>query len=260
MQKKHIYRVMVVLALLGLAILNCGWLFNVKKPEKITVFAASSLTDVLKEAAKMYEAEHKEVKIVFNFASSGALQTQIEQGAEADIFASAANKHMYILLQEKLFSGERIFDLAGNQLAVIAQKDSNLTVHSPADLLQAQSIAIGYPNSVAVGKYSSEMLKHQHLWEQIKDRLVYAINDRQVLQLVESGKAEVGIVYVTDLRASTKVKSLYTVPTKMHTGINCPIGTLNNSQHAKAANAFVDWLMSEEGRELFEEYGFSVED
>lgn len=260
MQKKLGFRVLVVLLAFGLAVLNCAWLFPAKKREEVKVFAASSLTDVLQEAAVDFEAKNPGIKISFNFASSGALQTQIEQGAEVDIFASAGNKQMHALMDERLITAEAIHDLAGNQMVVIARKDSNLTVGSPRDMVQAKAIAIGYPNSVPAGKYGSEILKGQGIWDQARDKLVYAINVRQVLQLVETGQADLGIVYATDVRASSKVKVLYTVPLRMHTGINFPIGTLSNSKHAEAANLFIAWLLAPEGRELFEEYGFSVED
>lgn len=259
MQKKLAYRVLVVLIALGLAILNCAWLFP-KKREEVKVFAASSLTDVLQEAAREFEVENTGVKILFNFAASGALQTQIEQGAEVDIFASAGNKQMHALMDERFITPDAIHDLAGNQMVVIARKDSSFNFSSPQDMLRAKQIAIGYPNSVPAGKYGSEILRSQGIWDQAKDKLVYATNVRQVLQFVEAGKAELGIVYATDVRSSNKVKVLYTVPLKMHTGINFPIGTLSNSKHAKVANQFIDWLLSPEGRELFEEYGFSVED
>lgn len=252
------------LTLLGLAltsiILIVGCQFTQPNTNTaLSVSAAASLKEVLEEIQPLYQKARSNINLTYNFAASGALLQQIEQGAPADIFISAAARQMDVLEQKgALVPGTRS-NFANNRLAIVVPKGAN-KVKTVKDLKDSGigRIAIGEIRSVPAGQYAEQTLKKLNLLDQIKPKLVYANNVRQVLAAVESGNAEAGFVYVTDAKILDKVEIATIVDDQLHSVIVYPMAVLKTSQHIDAATAFVQYLSSEEAKGILRQYGFIV--
>lgn len=179
----------------------------------MTVSAAASLTDALKEIQKAYETKNTNIKLNFNFGASGALQQQIEQGAPADLFLSAAPKNMQALVDKQLIDTNKQKNLLNNELVVVTPADGKTEVKSIADLAKAEvkHVAIGIPESVPAGNYAKEALTNAKLWDTLQSKTVQGKDVRQVLQYVETGNAEAGFVYKTDALTSKQVTIAFAV-------------------------------------------------
>ncbi|HIK15482.1 MAG TPA: molybdate ABC transporter substrate-binding protein [Leptolyngbyaceae cyanobacterium M33_DOE_097] len=226
---------------------------------QLTISAASSLTDALKEVAPLYEQSHANVTIRYNFASSGALQQQIEQGAPTDVFISAGTKQMNALEQANLLVPNSRQDLLTNRLVLIVPANQS-DVKNTKSLTEGQvkRIAIGNPRSVPVGQYAQEALTNAGVWNQLQSKYVLATNVRQVLQFVAAGNSEAGLVYLTDAKMTNKVKIAQIVPANLHSPIVYPIAVLNNSQNQAASREFVEFLSGPTAKPVFAKYGFQM--
>src|SRR5579883_2075733 len=164
--------------------------------DDLIVSAAASMTDVLQEIAKHFEASHPGLNIKFNFASSGALQEQIEQGAPVDVFISAAKKQMDALQSKHLIDTTTRKNIISTDLVLITV-NGNAVVHSWQDLTSSavHNIAISDPASVPSGEYTKETLTAMGLWETLYPKFVLGENVRQTLTYVESGNVEAGVVF-----------------------------------------------------------------
>lgn len=227
------------------------------KADDLTVFAAASLTDALKEIAADY-AETSPDKIAFNFAASGTLELQIRHGAPADIFFSADEAKMNDLKKDGLLLAESRKDLLANQLAIIIPGDSALTITSPAQLAdpKIKRIALGETHIVPAGIYAEEYLRKIGIWDQVQSRVVPLESVRAALAAVETGNADAGIVYKTDALHSHKVKVAYVVPVAAGPSIIYPAAVVKDSKHQAAAKKFLDYLGSAKALAVFQRDGF----
>lgn len=226
----------------------------------ITVSAAISLKDALDEMGKSYERSHPDFRITFNYAGSGTLQHQIEQGAPVDIFVSAAERQMDALQSEGLIVAETRRNLAINKLVLIVPSDSH-EVRNFQDLARSsvKIIALGEPTTVPAGFYARQTLTHLGLFSAIEKKFVYAKDVRQVLVFVETGNADAGLVYQTDARISSRVRVAAVAPDSSHDPIVYPAAVVKSTKHADAAQAFLDFMASSPARLIFEKYGFTSE-
>lgn len=224
---------------------------------ELTVSAAASLKDALEAVKMIYVKKNPEVNLIYNFASSGSLQQQIEQGAPVDIFISAAPKQMNALQQKGLIQNETRQDLLKNQMVLIAPKDNN-KIKSFADLETADfdKIALGEPESVPAGTYSQEVLETLGLLETVKPKTVYGKDVRQVLNYVATENVDVGIVYRTDVKASAQVKVIDIAPENSHSPIIYPMAVVQSSANPEAAKNFLTFLQSDDAGKVFEDFGF----
>ncbi|MEK3934484.1 molybdate ABC transporter substrate-binding protein [Sporosarcina sp. FSL W7-1349] len=232
---------------------------NAQTPEvELLVSAAASLTDALTDIQRTYESQHEGVTLIFNFGSSGKLATQIEQGAPVDVFLSASEKDMDKLGAKGLVVDDSRVDFTSNSLVLISAKDSTLEIPSfkKIDLGSIQHFAIGEPETVPVGRYSKEVFEHLGLWEPLQEKLVLGSDVRQVLTHVEMGNADLGVVYSSDAVISDKVKVLAKADDEWHSPIIYPGAIIRESEHEKAAQSFLDYLMSDKGLETLRKYGF----
>ena len=228
------------------------------KTIELHVAAAASLTDAMKELAKAYKAEHPEITLTFNFGSSGALQQAIENGGETDLFFSAARKQMDALEKSgNLAEGTRR-DLLENSVVLIVPADSSLDLKSFADLTKAElkHIALGEPKGVPVGQYAEEILTQLNILEQVKERAVYGSDVRQVLAWVAAGEADCGLVYATDAAIEPKVKVAAKAPAGSHQPVIYPAAVIKGTKHLEEAKDFLDFAGSDQGKKVFEKYGF----
>lgn len=220
--------------------------------------AAASLTDALGELKALYETAHPEVTLSFNFGASGALQQQIEQGAPADIFLSAATKNMQALVDRGLMQEQR--DLLKNELVVVVPSDGAAPVAKLEDLSGEgiKRIAVGIPESVPAGGYAKDALTAAGLWDSLQAKLVQGKDVRQVLQYVETANADAGFVYKTDALSSDKVKVAFAVDPSQYKTIVYPVGVVKATKHADAAERFYEYLQTPESAAVFVKYGFSA--
>ncbi|WP_442600601.1 molybdate ABC transporter substrate-binding protein [Paenibacillus sp. KN14-4R] len=233
---------------------------NPAEKVELTVSAAASMTDALKEIQKAYETKNPTIKLNFNFGASGALQQQIEQGAPADLFLSAATKNMKVLVDKQFIDSTQQKKLLTNELVAVIAKDTKVSIGSVSDLSKAEvkNIAIGIPESVPAGGYAKEALTNTKLWDTLQSKMVQGKDVRQVLQYVETGNVDVGFVYKTDALTSQKVKVAFAVDPKTYTPVEYPIGIVKATKHSKEAEGFYTFLQSKEALEVFVKYGFSV--
>lgn len=229
-------------------------------PVELYVLAAASLTDAMNELAPLYESSHPGQKLVISYGSSGTLQQQIEQGAPADLFLSAATKQMDELVKKDLIDSAYTTNLLTNRLVLITPKDSAASVKAFEDLQnqEIQKIAIGQPESVPVGTYAKQSLTNLGIWETVESKFVYAKDVRQVLTYVETGNVDAGIVYQTDAASSDKVQIAATADEKTHSPIVYPMGLAKDSKHAEEAQTLFKWLQEQEAASIFAKYGFET--
>jgi molybdate transport system substrate-binding protein len=224
---------------------------------EITVFAAASLTDSLKEIAGTYEKQSGD-KIIFDFGASSTLARQIEEGAPADIFFSADEAKMDDLQKKNLIDPATRKSRLGNSLVVVIPNDSALEIKSAGDLTNAsiKQIALADPKAVPAGIYAKAWLTQQQLWPVIEPKVVPTENVRAALAAVESGNVEAGVVYKTDAGISKKVKVAYEVPANDTPKISYPMALVKESKQPDAAKKFLNYLSSEEAGQVFKRFGF----
>lgn len=229
-----------------------------EQPKELTISAAASLTDAMDELKEIYEAENN-VELTFNFAGSGKLAQQIQQGAPVDVFISANESWLDTLLEEGLIDADSTTDVTGNKLVLIAEKDTTLAYDSFSDInvKELSNIAVGKPESVPAGEYTQKALEAIDKWEEIEPYIVYAKDVRQVLTYVETGNAEIGFVYESDALSSDKVEILTESNPKEHDPIIYPGGVTTETEQEEVAEDFLVFMTSEEAQEILETYGFT---
>ena len=231
--------------------------FRAAAETPLAVSAATSLRDVLTELKTLYAHDHADVAVTFNFAGSGTLQHQIENGAPADVFISASPKEIFALEKKELLVRDSIRNVARNTLVLIVPKE-NTTIHAFADLAkpEVRHIAIGEPRTVAVGTYTMETFAALKLTDALAPKLVNLLDVGQVLTNVETRDADAGVVYVTDAHRSAKVRVAATAEPKTHQTILYPCAIPKASQQKAAAHAFIAFLTSPAARAVFDKHGF----
>jgi len=225
----------------------------------ITVFAAASLTDCLKEIAANYERQTRE-KAVFNFGASSFLARQIQEGAPADIFFSADEAKMDGLEARGLILKETRKSRLSNSLVIVIAAGSPLLIHSPQDLAQARvrRVALADPSTVPAGIYSKQCLEKLNLWSAVGPKVVPTDNVRAALAAVESGNVEAGMVYKTDVAISREIKVACEIPPRDSPHISYSMAVVGASKEPAAAKRFITYLNSKEAGLVFEKFGFIV--
>jgi molybdate transport system substrate-binding protein len=229
--------------------------------DKITVFAAASLTNALQDIATQYQKE-KNVEVVSSFASSSTLARQIEQGAPADLFISADQQWMDYAIDKKQMVEDTRYTLLGNELVLIAPKNSKLgtvEISSKTDwtsLLAGGRLAVGDPDHVPAGLYAKEALQKLGAWTTLEPTMARANNVRSAMTLVEREEAPLGIVYGSDAVASEKVKVVGMFPEDSHKPVEYPMAIVKERQ-TPVVSAFYSYLKGPEAAAIFKKYGFS---
>lgn len=239
---------------------------------QLTVSAAASLTDVMKEIELLYEQKYPQTELIYNFASSGSLQRQIEQGAPVDIFISAASSKMDALEKQNLILTETRQDLLQNQMVLVSPEGNsknNLKLDNFEDLTdkQIKTIALGEPESVPAGKYAQEVLQSFKIADKVNSKAVYGKDVRQIINYVATGNVDAAIVYRTDAQNADlakgepfhdRVRVVATAPETSHSPVVYPIAVVSDSDRTIAANQLIEFLTTPEARAVFEEYGFVI--
>lgn len=233
---------------------------EVAEETEILVAAAASLKNAYEEELiPMFEAQYPGVTVKGTYDSSGKLQTQIEEGLEADVFMSAAKKQMKALDEEGMIDSDSIVDLLENKIVLIVPTGSDKGIQSFEDIVKADSIALGDPASVPAGQYSEEALTNLGLWDQIQDKTSFGTNVTEVLNQVAAGSADAGIVYATDAASmADQVEVVAEAPEgSLKTRVIYPVAVVKDSANTEVAANFVKFLTTDEAMKVFEAYGFS---
>lgn len=240
---------------------------SVISAERVTIFAAASLTNALTEVGDTFKtdtiANPTKINPVFSFASSSTLARQIAQGAPAQIYLSANQKWMDYLVAQNAVAADSRMTLLRNSLVLIVPNTSPvnsvvLTKHwNMTKAVGDSRIAVGDPDHVPAGRYAKQALESLNLWQQAIPLLARANNVRGALVLVERGESPFGIVYATDAQIAKKVKTVATFPTSSHKAIEYPL-VMVDSHANSATTAFYQYLQTETAQAIFVKYGFKV--
>lgn len=229
-------------------------------PVELAVYAATSTRDVLQGLEPAYEREHG-VELIFNFGSSGDLSNQIVAAAKADVFLSADEKEMDEVEAAQLLAGGTRRPLLSNQLVVIEPAGGPSIFTQPFDPSQlagpgVRLLSLGNVETVPAGRYAKAWLEQRGAWEGVADRILPGVDVRAALAAVESGGAQAGIVYRTDVARSEKARVVHAVPIEEGPKVSYPIAVVSGRPAEREARAFADFLASPAARSAFEEVGF----
>lgn len=231
-----------------------------KEETELLVAAAASLKNAYEEELiPMFEAQYPGVIVTGVYDSSGKLQTQIEEGLEADVFMSAATKQMDALNEKGLIAEDTIADLLENKIVLIVPIGNEAGLEAFEDIEKASSIALGDPASVPAGQYAEEALTSLGIWDRIQDKVSFGTNVTEVLNQVAASSADAGIVYATDAASmAEQVDVIAEAPEgSLKKKVIYPVAVLKGSAHSEEAADFVEFLKTEEAMKVFEAYGFS---
>ncbi|MCJ7806757.1 MAG: molybdate ABC transporter substrate-binding protein, partial [Clostridia bacterium] len=221
--------VFLLIVSLVIGMLGCS---NPKESVTLNVSAAGSLTDAVAEINSLFMQNNASIEILANFAASGDLQTQIENGAPADVFISADARQMNVLEEKELILPETRSDLLNNSIVLIVPEGSTLEIAGFEDLANDEitQIAIGDPEFVPAGSYGRQAFELLGIsYEGLLPKLILANNVRQVLSYVESGNVDAGIVVASDAVSSSAVKVVATAPDEINGRIAYPVAVIASS-------------------------------
>ena len=231
-----------------------------KTPVTILVAAAASLEYSFRdELIPRFQEKYPWITVRGTYDSSGKLQVQIEQGLEADIFMSAAERQMNTLVEGKWIDAATVLPLLENKIVLIKPVGISTAVTNFLSADQAKTIALGDPASVPVGQYAQEVFTRLGNWDAVSAKASFGTNVTEVLHWVAEGSADVGVVYATDATASKKVEIIAEAPAgSLTTKVIYPVGMIAGSKYSEEAKFFIEFLSSEEAGAVFSNYGFSL--
>ena len=228
------------------------------------VFIAASLSNAMEDIQKDFNKEYPDVNILFNADSSGTLQTQIEEGSRCDVFFSAATKQMDALVDEGIADKDTVVDLLENKVVLIKPKDGETKVTGFENITNAANLALA-GEDVPVGQYSREIFENLGITDEVnKMEINEGKNVTDVLASVSEGSNEVGIVYATDAASvADSVDIIAEAPAgSLQTPVLYPVGMVEDKEASDedraAAEAFLEYLQSDEALAVFEKYGFAA--
>ncbi len=230
-----------------------------KEEVEIVVSVAASLTDAIDEIAHLIK-EEENITLISTFDSSGTLQKQIEEGAQSDVFVSAGQKQMDALEEQDLIDTDSRIDLLRNKLALLVPKENRDGIENIQDVVDKRvQIAIAETETVPVGQYSKKALEDLELWDELAtENIVNSKNVSEVLKHVEDGNVSAGLVYTSDAVRGEGVKEVEIFDEKLHGPIVYPASIIESSEEKDAAQTFLDFLQTDEVKEIFEKYGFEM--
>lgn len=231
------------------------------EPVNLLIAAAASLEYSMEdELIPMFEEQNPGITVEGTYDSSGKLQTQIEEGLDADVFFSAATKQMDALAEEGLVEESSVKDLLENKIVLIVLKGQEGNYSKFEDIANASTVALGDPASVPAGQYAQEALGNLGLWDAVSAKASFGTNVTEVLNWVAEGSADAGVVYATD--AATKDDTVSVVAEapadSLAEPVIYPVGLVENSTKKDAAEKFMEFLSSDDAAAVFEKYGFTV--
>ncbi len=241
----------------------CGFVFvcmgNTLPASEIQVYSAFSLAEVLEASVKDFKTLSKD-SLIFNFWASNILALQIQKGAPADLFLSADEEKMDVLEKKHCVMKNSRQSFLSNTLVIVANSKNPLEIDSPKDLLSSsvKKIAMAESRSVPAGIYARKYFETLGIWEALEMKIIPGENVRATLAMVESGNVDLGIVYKTDALLSKKIKISYAVPWNENPKISYAFAVIQNGKNPAGALIYLRYLASQQGKQLFQKYGFLV--
>jgi len=237
--------------------LGTGSLATAQEDNALYVFAATSLSDAMKEVAEDFEKESG-IKVYLNFAGSNTLRVQIEQGAPWDIFISANEGNVFSLINKGLVAPDDKEDLLHNSLVVITRQENPIELSGlqeiPGNITDYLSLA--EPSTVPAGIYAKEALTKAGIWKTVKGKVSPALDVRSAIVHVQKGEASIGIVYKTEAVLFPDIRIVYEILEEFHTAIIYPVCIAKESSERNSAQAFVQFLQKADNKNIFRKYGF----
>ena len=238
------------------------------EPKTLTILAAASLTESFTEMGKLFETQNPGVKVVFSFAGSQQLAQQLDQGADADVFASASKKYMDAAITSKRVNQDHPKTFAKNRLVVIFPKNNPGGIIELKDLAKSGLKLDFGDKAVPCGQYSLDFLdkavKDPGFDPKFKDTVLvnvvsYEDNVKAIITKVSLGEADGGIVYVTDVTKTVADKlGTLAIPDSLNTIASYPMAPISNSKNPELARAFVALVLSSDGQAVMAKYGFGT--
>jgi molybdate transport system substrate-binding protein len=224
---------------------------------RLTVYAASSLTDALRTVADAYRPEGS-VELQVSFGASGMLARQIANGAPADIFLSANTSWVDWLAERELCEPGTRQVILRNSLVVVAPRGGGHGITQLAELAELPRVALANTRIAPAGIYARQALENSGLWASLQGKIVEAETARATLSLVERGEADAGIVYATDARASELVEVVLAIPDRLHEPVAFTAVAIRSSHGDAPKRHFMRFLRSGKASTVFKNLGFEV--
>lgn len=242
-----------------LLLTTCAKQESASVDQKLTVFAASSLVDVFSDLKASFERDHAACEVLFNFAGSHELRTQIEQGSNVDVLAVADETHMHALVQGGFVAEAQVF--AENEpVLLVARQETQVT--SFAALPRASRIVVGVPE-VPIGRYTARILDNADAaWgggfrSRVQAKVVsQEFNVRQVLAKLNLGEASAGFVYRSDTLGLASDLAIVPIPPAFNVVAKYSVAALRRARQPKLARAWLHWITSKRAEQAFLKFGF----
>ncbi len=230
-----------------------------QKPVKLTVSSGAGLKNVMEAVQQAYLQDAPNVTINYNFAASGILRQQIEQGSPVDIALLASQQDIDALQSQHLLLDGVYKNLLKSEVVLIVPKNST-GISSFKDLTSKdiKRIAIGEPKTVPLGQYAEEIFQYFGIRDQVQSKLIYARSALEIMSYVDSGNVDAGIVHDTTIQPSHQVRIAAIAPPSSHTPVVYPIAILKNSHDPIAAKALIQFLSSDRAKAIFHQYGYGI--
>ena len=228
--------------------------------QTLTIFAAASLQSAIERITQLYTSR-TDTEFITNFDSSGTLKTQIEEGAECDIFISAAQKQMNALENESLIDSSARVNLLENKIVLASSKINPAKIESFADLNMDKLTLIALGNSdVPAGMYAKEILTAMGLWDKLnhEGKVSFAGNVTEVSMQIREGAADCGIIYATDAMTHGLKVIAFPPAGTLKTPVIYPAAVISQSSHKDEAEKFLKYLQDSESQKIFESFGFTL--
>ncbi len=257
-------RIRLFIALVFIALPATGIFAQDSPAQSLTIFAATSLTDVFEELRDAFRATYPDVDILLNFSSSSTLAAQLNQGAPADIFASANERQMELVIDSGIIDEDAVDIFAHNQLVLITPADNPASIDSMRGLAREAILLVLAAEGTPIRAYTDAMFASYDdeygdgFAERVMKNLVSEeSNVRQVVTRVALGEADAGIVYQSDVIGDVSDQLLTIEIDPIHNQLaSYPIAVLADSLNSTAAARFIDFILSQDARPIFSEYGF----
>lgn len=272
---KKILSLVVTLAMFAILAAGCGSTAAAPaaqpttkaEPVELTVFAAASMTETITQIQALYKTAAPEVTLIINFDSSGTLKTQIEEGADCDLFISAAQKQMNALdiTSDKntdkldLIIPETRTNILENKVVLVVPEGNPGGINAFEDINtdKVSMIALGNAD-VPVGQYAQEIFTNMGVWDALQSKITFGSNVKEVTTQVSEKAVDCGVVYATDAYSAGLTAVAEAPAGSLKTPVVYPAAVTRSSKHAEAAQAFLDYLQSDACSAIFEKVGFTV--
>lgn len=253
---------LAIISIMSFAILTLrlgGCVKEEVKPVNLTVSVGMSLKSAMLEIKEVYNQQDSHVTINYNFANSGTIQQAIEQGAKTDIFISGGTKFIDALQVGGFVVEDTRKNILSNKVVLISQKNAkNISSFQDLTKPQVKKIAVANPKTSVSGGYAMEVLTSFGILNQLNRKVVFLTTGTEVVNSVESAKADAGIAYATDAILSDKVGVLAIAPTKYHSPIIYTVVLIKGSQNIPEAKKFTEFIQSDQAQAVFVKYGFAI--